>query len=197
MSNVSVFTRRDPFAEFDSLVRSAFSPNGTSRLDFTPAVETVRDGDDVVVRLELPGIDVSNDVSVEVTNGRLVVKGERRDERREESGENPTRRISEIRYGSFERSFGLVMLAVLLPTLRTPRPTGAAAWSPPWHSAPARWPWGPASPRRPRARCIRQPFSTCSRSSRKTPSTPTVSTAWTAGYYARRAASASSESEAG
>jgi HSP20 family protein len=107
MSNVSVFTRRDPFAEFDSLVRSAFSPNGASRLDFTPAVETVRDGDDVVVRLELPGIDVSNDVSVEVTNGRLVVKGERRDERREESGENPTRRISEIRYGSFERSFGL------------------------------------------------------------------------------------------
>lgn len=108
MSNVSVFTRRDPFAEFDSLVRSAFSPAGSaSRLDFTPAVETVRDGDDVVVRLELPGIDVSNDVSVEVTNGRLVVKGERRDERREESSENPTRRISEIRYGSFERSFGL------------------------------------------------------------------------------------------
>ncbi|MGQ2910659.1 Hsp20/alpha crystallin family protein [Aeromicrobium sp.] len=112
MSNVSVFTRRDPFAEFDSLVRNAFSPSGsTSRLDFTPAVETVRDGDDVVVRLELPGIDVSNDVKVEVTNGRLVVKGERRDEHAEskaaESGEQPTRRISEIRYGSFERSFGL------------------------------------------------------------------------------------------
>lgn len=112
MSNVSVFTRRDPFAEFDSLVRNAFSPSGgTSRLDFTPAVETVRDGDDVVVRLELPGIDVSNDVTVEVTNGRLVVKGERRDERAEskaaESSEQPTRRISEIRYGSFERSFGL------------------------------------------------------------------------------------------
>lgn len=112
MSNVSVFTRRDPFAEFDSLVRSAFSPSGsTSRLDFTPAVETVRDGDDVVVRLELPGVDVSNDVTVEVTNGRLVVKGERRDERMEsstdESGEQAARRISEIRYGSFERSFGL------------------------------------------------------------------------------------------
>jgi len=112
MSNVSVFTRRDPFAEFDSLVRSAFSPSSsTSRLDFTPAVETVRDGDDVVVRLELPGIDVSNDVTVEVTNGRLVVKGERRDERADssadESGEQAARRISEIRYGSFERSFGL------------------------------------------------------------------------------------------
>ena len=112
MSNVSLFTRRDPFAEFDSLVRTAFSPAaGTSqRLDFTPAVETVRDGDDVVVRLELPGVDVSNDVSVEVVSGRLVVKGERRDERAPESdGESgqSARRISEIRYGSFERTFGL------------------------------------------------------------------------------------------
>lgn len=110
MSNASVFTRRDPFAEFDSLVRSAFTPGGsTSRLDFTPAVETVRDGDDVVVRLELPGVDVSNDVTVEVTNGRLVVKGERRDQRtdKSESSEQATRRISEIRYGAFERSFGL------------------------------------------------------------------------------------------
>ena len=112
MSNVSLFTRRDPFAEFDSLVRTAFAPAaGTSqRLDFTPAVETVRDGDDVVVRLELPGVDVSNDVSVEVVNGRLVVKGERRDERpaesQDESGQT-ARRISEIRYGSFERTFGL------------------------------------------------------------------------------------------
>ncbi|KQY60170.1 heat-shock protein Hsp20 [Aeromicrobium sp. Root495] len=118
MSNLSVYTRRDPhtsdsWSPFDSLVRTAFGPagstNGSSRrLDFTPAVETVRDGDDVVVRLELPGVDVSADVTVEVVANRLVVKGERRDERSEESSEQgSTRRISEIRYGSFERSFGL------------------------------------------------------------------------------------------
>ena len=41
-----------------------------------------------------------------MTGGRLVVKGERRDQRTEEDGEN-SRRISEIRYGSFERTFGL------------------------------------------------------------------------------------------
>lgn len=108
MSSVSLFsTRRDPFADFDSLVRTAFAPAGssaTTRLDFTPAVETSRDGDDVVVRLELPGVDVANDVSVEVVNGRLVVKGERRDERSEDA---ERRRISEIRYGAFERTFGL------------------------------------------------------------------------------------------
>lgn len=118
MSNLSVYTRRDPFTSdtwspFDSLVRTAFGPASSTstsarRLDFTPAVETVRDGDDVVVRLEVPGVDVSNDVTVEVVANRLVVKGERRDERSEDSSEEPsTRRISEIRYGSFERSFGL------------------------------------------------------------------------------------------
>ncbi|RYJ04090.1 MAG: Hsp20/alpha crystallin family protein [Actinomycetales bacterium] len=119
MSNLSVYTRREPhtsdsWSPFDSLVRTAFGPAGGSttaaarRLDFTPAAETVRDGDDVVVRLELPGVDVSTDVTVEVVASRLVVKGERRDQRAEESGEEGSaRRISEIRYGSFERSFGL------------------------------------------------------------------------------------------
>lgn len=110
MSNASLFTRRDPFAEFDSLVRSAFTPTAgaTQRLAFTPAAETVRDGDDVVVRLELPGIDVAADVEVEVVSGRLVVKGERRDTRpHDDDASAGGRRISEIRYGSFERSFGL------------------------------------------------------------------------------------------
>lgn len=102
-----LFSGRDPFAEFDSIVRSAFSAPA-QRLDFTPAAETVRDGDDVIVRLELPGLDVSNDVSVEVVESKLVVKGERRDTRPEPGeGENATRRLSEIRYGSFERTFGL------------------------------------------------------------------------------------------
>lgn len=118
MTKLTTYTRRDPFSsdpwsQFDSLVRTAFGPAGTStstarRLDFTPAAETVRDGDDVVVRLELPGVDVASDVTVEVVANRLVVKGERRDQRSEESGEEgSSRRISEIRYGSFERSFGL------------------------------------------------------------------------------------------
>lgn len=114
MSTVSLFTRRDPFTEFDNLVRSTFATpsSPTNRqLDFTPAVETRRDGDDVVVRVELPGVDVSSDVSVEIVDQRLVIKGERRDERSEpaddESGQVRSRRISEIRYGSFERSFAL------------------------------------------------------------------------------------------
>jgi len=38
--------------------------------------------------------------------------------------------ISRVTDETFERSFGLVMLAVLLPTLRAPKPTGTTTWSP-------------------------------------------------------------------
>lgn len=108
MSTITRFRGRDPFfAEFDSLVRSTFTsptaPTGDS-LAFTPTAETVREGDDVVVRLDLPGVDVAEDVSVEVTNHRLVIAGERKDDRAEESA---GRSVREVRYGSFRRSFGL------------------------------------------------------------------------------------------
>jgi HSP20 family molecular chaperone IbpA len=108
MSTVSLWTRRDPFAEFDALVRNAFGQVATRRVSrpagFVPAAEITRDGTDAVVRVELPGLDIANDVTVEVERGRLVVRGERRDERTEDQD---GRSLREVRYGSFRRSFGL------------------------------------------------------------------------------------------
>ena len=107
MRNLTLWHRRDPFAEFDALVRAAFGPSAglpASRVTFTPAAEIVRDGDDAVVRLELPGIDVANDVTVELDAGSLVVRGERRDERAEDKD---GRTLREVRYGSFRRAFAL------------------------------------------------------------------------------------------
>ncbi|WP_199255037.1 Hsp20/alpha crystallin family protein [Mycolicibacterium mengxianglii] len=72
--------------------------------DFNPAAEIVKDGEDALVRVELPGIDVDKDVTVEIENGQLVIQGERRDERSEES---EGRTLREVRYGSFRRSFAL------------------------------------------------------------------------------------------
>jgi|SRR5918996_694047 HSP20 family molecular chaperone IbpA len=92
----------DPFAEFDPLFRSVAVPQ--TGMGFRPAAEVVRDGDDALVRLELPGIDPEKDVTVELENSTLVVKGERRDERSEESN---GRRLHEVRYGSFRRAFQL------------------------------------------------------------------------------------------
>jgi HSP20 family protein len=72
--------------------------------DFKPAAEIVKDGDDAVVRIELPGVDVAKDVNVEVDRGHLMIHGERRDERSEEKD---GRTLREVRYGSFRRSFKL------------------------------------------------------------------------------------------
>ena len=101
-----VRTSRDPFREFDSLVRTAFGAPVTAGLSapFSPAVESHREGDDAVIRLEVPGLDIEKDVTVEVKGRVLVVAGERRDERVEDEN---GRRFSQFRYGSFRRAFRL------------------------------------------------------------------------------------------
>ena len=69
--------------EHRSLGAGLLRPRGRRRLvqrGFRPAAEIAKDGDDAVVRVELPGVDVEKDVNVEV-EGQLVIHGERRDER--------------------------------------------------------------------------------------------------------------------
>ena len=96
MSQVTLWAR--PTWEIDRWMKQGVF-NG-----FSPAAEIAKDGDDAVVRVELPGVDVEKDVNVEVDRGQLVIRGERRDERSEEKA---GRTLSEVRYGSFRRSFKL------------------------------------------------------------------------------------------
>jgi HSP20 family protein len=112
MSNLALWSR--PAWDTDRWLREFFGP--AAAVDwykpvtsgFNPAAEIVKDGDDAVVRLELPGVDVEKDVNVEVDfkNGasRLVIHGEHRDEQAEEK---EGRTLREIRYGSFRRTFQL------------------------------------------------------------------------------------------
>ena len=96
MSQVTLWAR--PTWEIDRWVNQGVF-NG-----FSQAAEVVKDGDDAVVRLYLPGVDIAKDVNVEVDKGQLVIRGERRDEHSEEKD---GRTLSEVRYGSFRRSFKL------------------------------------------------------------------------------------------
>ena len=109
--------RFDPFTvlarmdrEFDELVRRGWGAArdkgaaAPAMAGFVPAVELVRDGRDVIVRVELPGIDVERDVTIEVERGKLVISGERRDERAD-SAEGVL--VRELRYGQFRREFAL------------------------------------------------------------------------------------------
>lgn len=104
MSNVALWTR--PAWDTDRFVREFFGPATAAEWakGLNPAVEVTRDGDDAVIRVDLPGVDVDKDVNVEIDKGRLVIRGERRDERTEEKEGH---RFSEVRYGSFHRSFTL------------------------------------------------------------------------------------------
>ena len=52
-----------------------------------PAADVYREGEDLVARLDLPGVDPADDITVEVEGRKLVVRGERKDQRSEESGD--------------------------------------------------------------------------------------------------------------
>ena len=67
-------------------------------------VEEFRDGDEVVVRAELPGIDPDKDVELSMTDGMLHIAAHREEksEKKEKDGYH-----SEFRYGSFTRTVAL------------------------------------------------------------------------------------------
>ncbi|MFC8600678.1 Hsp20/alpha crystallin family protein [Isoptericola sp. NPDC057191] len=88
---------RTPFA--DAWLRDLWTPRLATETP-VPAADVYRDGEDLVARLDLPGIDPAEDVTVEVEGRKLVVRGERKDQRSEES---EGRRISEVRFGAFRR----------------------------------------------------------------------------------------------
>jgi HSP20 family protein len=67
-------------------------------------VDEYRDGNDLVVRADLPGIDPDRDVELTVTDGMLHIQAQRREE--EKLGEKGFVR-RELRYGSFARTLPL------------------------------------------------------------------------------------------
>ncbi|MGQ7788835.1 Hsp20/alpha crystallin family protein [Nesterenkonia sp. PF2B19] len=105
-------TRLEPLSLMDDVFRSLRTPLFDSaafaapRMEsgqatgFVPAVDAHRDGEDLVLRVDLPGVDPEKDVSVELTGRSLTVSGERRDEREAEG-------LREVRYGSFSRTVTL------------------------------------------------------------------------------------------
>jgi HSP20 family protein len=86
--------------------RPRFAPAFWRSLDEAQVlrVEEFVDGDEIVVRAEMPGIDPEKDVEITVSDHTLRMRAERREETKSE--EKGTYR-SEFRYGSFSRSVPL------------------------------------------------------------------------------------------
>jgi HSP20 family protein len=79
--------------------------NWTDWFEETPMkLEEFQEDGNLVVRAELPGIDVDNDVDITVANGTLTIRAERRDET---STEDKSGYRSEFHYGAFVRSVQL------------------------------------------------------------------------------------------
>ena len=70
------------------------------RRPFLPATDVYAKDGDLIVRLELPGIDPERDVKVTVDGDDLVIRGERRQEEEVEEG---AYYMMEATYGAFER----------------------------------------------------------------------------------------------
>ena len=104
-----------PFAEmeqyFDNFFRNPFSmlahplmSQGMPRMmEMSPSVDIFEDGDEVVVKAEIPGVK-KEDLDVTITDNSLTISGEKK---QEEKVEKKDFHRVERSYGSFSRSFRL------------------------------------------------------------------------------------------
>jgi HSP20 family protein len=110
--------RRDPFSELELFERSSpfrrgylspwrlldeFLGDAPRGRGFAPAVDVAESNDEYVVTVELPGAK-PEDVTVEMHEGLLTIRGEKRSERDEQKEHS---RYVERIFGSFSRSFTL------------------------------------------------------------------------------------------
>ena len=88
----------------DSLSRFRMPENATMPTFWSPAVDIYETDENIVLKAGLPGVD-KKDVSVEVKDSTLILKGERKREKE----------VKEENYHRVERSFGTFMRSFTLP----------------------------------------------------------------------------------
>ena len=106
---MTLITRIDPFRELAGFFENFADVTGARGSEestfgtFTPAVDVYEDEQNLVLKLEVPGMN-EEDLKVSLENSTLTVSGERKFEK-EEKEENFHR--IERRYGTFTRTFRL------------------------------------------------------------------------------------------
>jgi HSP20 family protein len=99
LRELDLFRSGWPFRDLPSRLRGSLGEAAS----WAPALDVVENDDKYVVTVELPGTK-KDDVTVEVHENVLTIRGEKRNEREEEKEQ---RRYVERTYGSFSRSFTL------------------------------------------------------------------------------------------
>lgn len=88
--------------QFDRMFDNLIQSDGDAQPTWAPTIELLDAGDSVVLKAQLPGVDV-NDLDVQVSRGAVSISGEHRFEKRQEQGYYH----SEFRYGKFQRVVSL------------------------------------------------------------------------------------------
>jgi HSP20 family protein len=91
---------RNPFSMLSNPIMQSIMPKA---VDMGPSVDIFEEGDDVVVKADIPGVK-KNDLDVTITENSLTISGERKQEKKVK--EKDYHRV-ERSYGSFSRSFRL------------------------------------------------------------------------------------------
>lgn len=99
----------EPFTLFDRMDRlfgewMRTMPVRTPLVEDVIRVDEYQEGNELVVRAELPGIDPDKDVDISVSDGMLRINAQRR---LEESTEDKGYLRHELRYGTFNRALPL------------------------------------------------------------------------------------------
>ena len=88
---------------FDRLMRSWASPASHTSFDWNPSIDVFESDGEIVVRAEIPGVNVE-DVDISIADNHLIISGEKR---QESEGEDQNYCSVERSYGSFRRSLAL------------------------------------------------------------------------------------------
>lgn len=95
--------RRDMSRVFDDFF--SLTPSSLFKNEWMPSIDVEEDDDAIHVKAEIPGID-EKDIDVSLENNVLTIKGEKREERKEED-KKKNFIFSERKFGSFSRSITL------------------------------------------------------------------------------------------
>jgi len=88
---------------FDRMMRSWPSPVLPAELDWSPSVDVSESDDEIVVKAEIPGVNLE-DVDISIDDNHLIISGEKKQESEEKSKNYHS---VERSYGSFRRSLAL------------------------------------------------------------------------------------------
>ncbi|MGC7100795.1 Hsp20/alpha crystallin family protein [Amycolatopsis lurida] len=94
--------RTDPFRELDRLTQQVFGTHGTTTRPAAMPMDAYRDGDDYVVRFDLPGVSAES-IDLDVERNVLTVRAERQ----AEFGDDVEVSVSERPRGVFSRQLFL------------------------------------------------------------------------------------------